>query len=385
MATVEIVPLEGVRLDPEAGVLRDFTRPEHLVDDAFRAAYDRTSLVYDCVWRRDLGRHVMNAPPMLNLWPVLRDGLRRDGTPVTGLRRRASKRSEQIFAPGPEGTLSVDVAGRCYALPVRPSQRDRFAGLNCIMSLSRNNPLRWVRDWARFYVNRHGAQGAVVFDNGSDAYQLAEIAAALSSVPGLQAATVYSAPFSYGVNAGRLRFGWFRKEREFRCLQTTMFNMAKSDAFAAARAVLNVDIDELVDGPADASIFDAAVRHPLGMVTTKGYYAYPERPDMIPADHAAHRYRATNVRKCNRKWCVVPTGPIGRNFTWDIHQLGGILQNAFTEQTAFFHHHCYGCTTGWKAQRTTFDTEIVRDPGLDDLMDRYLPPLGEAEAAGQPA
>lgn len=368
MADCEIVALAGVRLDPAGGVLRDFTRAEADRDRSYLDRYDRTTLLYDCVWREDLGVHILNAPLFLNLWPLLRDGLRRNGRPLAGVRRREWKRCEQVTVPGPRGGLSLQIGERHYPIAVRDSLRTRFAGRNCVLALNRDNQIGWITDWLRYHVERHGADAAILIDNGSQAYPLEGLAAAVAGIGGLRAAVILSAPYPYGPLSGRLR----RNERLAKFFQSGMLNTARADAASAAGAVLSVDIDEVVTGPKGDTVFDAARRHPLGMVTIKGRYGYPADPAMIPCGHGAHRFRVATERQANRKWCVVPSGPIGWHFAWDVHQMGGLLQNLFTEQSRFTHVHCYGTTTGWKSKRRGFDAELVRDPELDALMDRYF-------------
>ena len=53
-----------------------------------------------------------------------------------------------------------------------------FAGRNCLMTLSRDNALDWIRDWAAFHVREHGADAVLFFDNGSTDYRPEEILAA---------------------------------------------------------------------------------------------------------------------------------------------------------------------------------------------------------------
>ncbi|MCA8880197.1 MAG: hypothetical protein KDA73_09620 [Rhodobacteraceae bacterium] len=368
MASTVIVPLTGVRLDPEGGLLRDYTLPAEHRTENYLSRYDRLTVVYDCVWSEAMKAHVLNAPPFLNLWEPFRASLTRDGAPVRDLRRIRYERCEQLVVPGPRGQLGCTLGGQSFAIETREPQAAPLAGLNAVLALNFNNRLEWIADWARFYVARHGAEAAVIVDNGSTDYGCDEIAATLAGIDGLRHAVIYSAPFPYGPISGGPK--GFVSAKFF---QMAMLNTARRDALARAAAVLSVDIDEIVDGPEGRTVFEAARRHPLGMLTIKGYYAYPERPDMIPARHGAHRFRADPNRQCNRKWCLVPSRLFGRAFRWHPHQIGGILQNAFTEQNAFFHNHCYGCTTGWKAKRLDFDVTLKRDPGLDALMDRYFP------------
>ncbi|MCA8883133.1 MAG: hypothetical protein KDA50_05210 [Rhodobacteraceae bacterium] len=370
-ADIRIVRLHDIQLDGDAGLLRDYSRPENDRPEKYLQAYDRHTLIYDAFRSEDGRQVIMNAPPMLNLWPPFRDGLRCDGAPVARVKQHVWKRTDQIRATVPDGVLTVTLAGQTYPISPRPTEAARFAGLNCLLALNKNNAVDWVRDWVRYNVNRHGAEAVVLVDNGSTAYPLAELAAALGDVAGLKQGLIYSAPFPYGPQMSASRRG----ERNPRFFQSTMLNLARSDALARAGAVLSVDIDEIVHGPEGQTIFEAARANPFGMVTVLGYWGYPASVDAIPARQRDHLFRTDPNPKCNRKWCIVPGGLIDRVGVWDPHQVGGILQNLFTTSKTFRHMHCRGTTTGWKT-RKAFPADLHRDPDLDRLWDTYLPEPG---------
>ena len=373
MADCAIVPLTGIVLDPAGGILRDFTAaPEHR-DAAYLANYDNTTLVYDAMWSAPDKAVVLTAPSFLNLWEPLRDTLQLDGRPVGRLKRLTGRASEQLVIPAtarPE-TVSATIGGRAYGLAVRDGLAAGFRGRNVLVAMNRDNPLDWIADWVRFHAERHGADGVVIFDNGSQGYGVGDLAACLSAVPGLEAAAVFHAPFHYGLT----RHVASANEKSAKFLQRAMLNLARMDPCREARAVLSVDIDELVTGPEGRSVFDAAARHPLGMVTVRGRWAFPAPDRTPPVGHGAHRFRrADGKNKCNRKWCVAPGRLIGRHFLWDVHRVAYVLQNLFTERNPFELVHCRGTNTGWK--RKDFDAPaLVRDPALDSLMDRHFGPL----------
>ena len=60
--------------------------------------------------------------------------------------------------------LSVGIDGWQEEVAVSPLGREAFAGRNCLVTLSRNNDLRWIRDWAAFHVREHGAEALLLFD-----------------------------------------------------------------------------------------------------------------------------------------------------------------------------------------------------------------------------
>lgn len=367
-ADIRIVRLLDIQLDDTAGLLRDYSRPEDNRPEKYLKAYDRHTLIYDAFRREDGHSVVINAPPMLNLWPPFRDGLRCDGASVARIKQHVWKRTDQIRLTAPDGDLTVTMADRTYPLPTRPTEAGRFAGLDCLLALNKNNALDWIRDWVRYNVNRHGAEGVVLVDNGSTAYPLQDLADTLAAVPGLKQGLIYDAPLPYGPQMSASRRG----ERNPRFFQSTMLNLARSDALARAAGVLSVDIDEIVHGPEDRTIFEVTRANPFGMVTVLGFWGYPESVDAIPARQRDHRWRTDPNPKCNRKWCIVPGGIIDRLSVWDPHQVGGILQNLFTTSKTFRHMHCRGTTTGWKT-RKAFPTDLHRDPDLDRMWDAYLP------------
>ncbi|MEL6913913.1 MAG: hypothetical protein AAFP13_05395 [Pseudomonadota bacterium] len=363
---VEIVHLAGVRLDPACGLLRRWTRAEALRDADYTDNYDRRTLVYDCFWHPVRRAHVFVAPPFLNLWRPFRRGLSHDGQPARGARRRFYTRSEQVVLPGAAGALAVGLGGATYEVPVRAWQAPRFAGLDCIFTMNKDNDLDWIRAWAAHHIARHGAEGVVIFDNGSTAYGLEELAATLRGVPGLKAGLVYAVPFPYGPRRSRIG----RLERGAKFLQSATLNLARVDALARARGVLNVDIDEVVAGPAGISIFEAARAHWLGLVSFDGEWIYPAPGAAWPAPQAAHSHRVTPRNSCSTKWCVVPGRGFGRGLQWDVHRIGGGLQHLLARDDRFERLHCRACSTGWKAGRMQPPTGALRhDPGLEAVFD----------------
>jgi len=365
-AEVEIVALAGLRL-PDTGILRDHTRPPDRRTEHYLDRYDRQTLFYDCVYLEAEQGYLFTAPRFLNFWAPFRSGLRRDGKPVRRLRRVKWLRCEQVFLPGPRGALTVEMDGITYPLAPREGLAPEFTGMNALVAVSKNNHLDWIADWAAFHVTDHAAEAVAIFDNGSDAYSLQDLADALAAVPGLKRAVVYSAPFPYGPADKSGRF-----DVSPRFFQSAMLNLARRDALARTRAVLSIDIDELVSGPEGASVFDAAVKNAVGMITIQGRWVYPDPATDRPVPQREHGFRAEPDKKCNRKWCATPGGAMSRLFGWAVHQIGGIAQNLFTNQTAFRLNHCRGCSTGWKATRFQFPDPLVPDEALRALMRRHF-------------
>lgn len=361
-----VVALSGWTLAEDQTLRRDHVRKPDKRSAHYLERYDDRTLFYDCVYLADQQKYLFTSPRFLNLWRPFRSGLRMDGKPVGGLSRRTWLRCEQAALKATPGELELSIGRKHGAIDARPDQMDRFAGLNCVAAVNKNNALNWVRDWANYYVSEHGADGIVLFDNGSTEYSADALAATLSAIDGLKAHLVYSAPYPYGPTD---RSGKFEVSPRF--FQSAMLNIARRDALWKARAVLNVDIDEIVRKSGDTSVFDLAVRHPLRMVTIHGTWIYPS-PDTVGAvAHAANTYRRVPDRKCNRKWCMTPRGLMAR-FGWAVHQVGGVLQEA-TNTSEVHLLHCRGTSTGWKKKRFDAPQELQADPALAAFLAEHFP------------
>ena len=370
MTAARLVTLTGLRLPADAPVLRDHVRPEAARDAEYHDRYDRRTVFYDAVRTGTGERVVLTAPPFWNLWPMVRAGLRRDGQPLRRVTRQRHEKSEQLVLSLPrDSRLSLWIGDTDHPIAPRPSEAAAFAGLNVLATVAKDEPFDWIADWFAYHRSAHGAEAAVIVDNGSTAYAAADLAAHLAGLPGMAAALVYSAPFPYGPTGGRVK-----GERNPLFFQTAMLDLMRRDALAEARAVLGIDIDELVWSRSGRSVFDAAARFRHGMVKIHGEWVYPAPADPLPAPQRRHVFRAVPPRKTAQKWCAVPSGLLSR-FGWSPHHVGGDLVKLVPRSEDFRLLHCRGTSRGWKSGR--FDRpETAESPDLAALMARHLPEGG---------
>ena len=360
--------LSSLRL-PETGTLRrDTTTHAGKGKKGYAKSYDAHSLIYDCFYDTQKKQIVLVCPRLLNLWPVLRDGLALDGELIVpSVRRKRHLRVEILRIPAPErpADLEVRINHERHSIPVLDQSLGSYAGRNVLMAISKDNPIEWIVDWALYHVSAHGADAVLLFDNGSTDYDPKTLEKRIAAVPGIQVAKVISCPFPYG---GRSN-GLFGVPTKF--LQTSMFNVAQLRFLAAARAVLSVDIDELV-WPGRVSIFDAAVKSSLGMVSFFGHWVYPADagPARAQRDHAM---RADHKLIENPKWCIVPDSLAGR-FSWAVHRPGGLLYPLTIRRRLGF-WHCFATSTGWKHKRTKPQPLCFPCQELTNALDRHLPPV----------
>ena len=94
-------------------------------------------------------------------------------------------------------------------------------------------------------------------------------------------------------------------------LHMTMVELARRRLLAEARAVLNVDIDELVISRSGRSIFDATVDSPQGYHRIGGQWAYalPPYAESFPR-HADHRYARKDGKPRVKVWLYADGYPV---------------------------------------------------------------------------
>lgn len=355
-----VIRLKGIRLAADGPLLRDYSRPGEAVTQEYAAKYDRTTLIYDAFFDRRRGRAVITAPPFLNLWKPFRDGLRRNGRPVRRMRRHDMASCQQISFPMRNGdAISVELGDRTLHVETRQTLRDRFAGLNCMVTMIRDEPLEWIRNWFGFHRIHHGAEALVLFDNASTIYSSEDLATAVAGFEGMRRHAVYHAPFAFGIDRPREARSLDVVTPVF--LQTSMLNLARRDPLADARAVLNTDIDELITSRHGRSVFDMARRRRHRMVKIAGQNIYPGAASG-PAAHGQHDSRAVPPQASSKKRCTVPAGFMSR-FKWGPHMVGGDLAKLVRVSTEFELLHCVFTSRGWKPGRFE-KPRIERDPGL---------------------
>ncbi|WP_149758928.1 hypothetical protein [Roseivivax sediminis] len=209
-----------------------------------------------------------------------------------------------------------------------------------IVTMSKDNDLVWIEDFARFHAQTQGAEAIVLVDNGSTLYEPGDIARVLERT-GLDA-LVLSTSLPFGPR-GRRPYG---NTELF--LQTCALNAVRLRFLQQARAVLCCDIDELVLGRTPNSVFDATWHSRFGLTRFGGEWRYARQPARgAVVRHDDHRFLVANKKPCPAKWCVRPSGPLG-DLQWRPHILDEFVFNWAFRSKEFTYHHCRQITTGWK-------------------------------------
>ncbi|SNS16228.1 hypothetical protein [Tropicimonas sediminicola] len=367
METPDFSISEMQSLSTEGSPLRrEVLVPEGARGEGFDAAYDWTTVWYDAVQRdREI---LLVCPKLLNFKALIADGaLKVDGQPARIARRESFRRHDIVrLRTGAPATRLSTSAGRWQGESgVSPDQSALFAGLNASLHISRDNRPEWIADWARFHIAEHGLEAMLVMDNASETYPPEAILDALAGT-GLKRAVVLRVPQPYGPVRQKKGGGGAK------FLQPAMLNLARLRFLHRARAVLNVDLDELVWTRA-GSVFDATVASRFGFVTFEGRWRMPSLDAEPPFHHADHRFLRYKDAPCPTKYCLRPDGWRAR-IGWDVHRPETWLPTGALKRTDFGYWHCRGVTTNWKSyDRLGFDKIGPEDPFTAETLDRLLP------------
>ena len=335
IAEMQSLSVEG------SGLRRTAIVPKSAQGPNFEQHYDWTTLWYDAVAIG--GRLLVICPKLRNFKAMLAEGaLKLDDEPARIRRVRRFRRHDIVSLDLPDGAQTLSTAsGRWRGQSgISLDQSGVFAGLNASLHISRNNRLEWIEDWARFHVAEHGLEAMLLMDNGSDAYAPEALLETLSGT-GLKRAVVLNVPQTYGPVRSKSGGGGAK------FLQPAMLNLARLRFLRHARAVLNVDIDELV-WTKGGSIFDATVMSPLGLVAFDGEWRSPPYRIQPPVNHADHVHPEIGVGPCPTKYCIRPDG-WRRHFGWDVHRPDLWLPMGPMKNTGFGYWHCRAITINWKS------------------------------------
>lgn len=341
--------LQTVRL-PSPEFRRDYIVPQALHSPEVEGQYDFQTLVYDAFYLSRKRSICVICPKLLNFESLLRQGIfTADGDPLRISAIWHFKRFSQVWLRYARKPAQLRFQSGAFGttLPIQDEQSDLFRGLNCAVTLSKDNDLQWVRDWAHYNVQVHGLQALVFFDNNSSRYEPTDLLATLRSVSGVQQALVIPAPLPYGCT----QFG------DARFLQVALLNIARLRFFSSAAAVLCTDIDELVAPVAPSGIFAATRRSPLGYLLFRGRWRDAKAPPHGERlRHGDHVYRHENDRHVATKYCINPQGPCGFSH-WDVHgAVRGFLKTYLTTSKVEY-WHCRQLSTNWGEVRSTIQAD----------------------------
>lgn len=364
---------------PEDSPLRRRPRApnRHRPEEFERDRFEGRALVYDAFWHAEGSCILLVGPPALNLVPIYGAARYRALPSGTALREDYHSSLSVMLtaltgAPADTSAVEMSFGNATYVLPVRPNVSPVLAGACVLFTMSHDNELAWIREWADYHARVQGTNAVVFFDNGSTRYGVEDIAATLRGVSGIRHAAVLSWPHRYGATDPAVKtnpyYGLF--------LQVASMSVALRRYAASAYGLLNCDIDELAATPAGTTIYELAHAARKGLVVMRGQYveaiAEPSEAADVPTHRDFHmRLRDSSARLSRpRKWALDPMRPWVKDLAVHpyMHWIEGRPAFGKTTPAETFYWHFRGISTNWKDRRTDAShltaAEVEADPRL---------------------
>ena len=370
-------------------IARKPIRPEHLQGEDFREQFDYKTFYYDLFC--DDGSIICISPPDWGFdsevdWassfspfgpknPVIQ--------PLDRSLRVVKETSDGVDKPSTVRFNFKD-NGSLESAPLSSSQNNIFADQRVLLTMSKDNQVSWIRDWAKFHREVHGATGLLIYDNNSSSYTAEALLAEISDLP-LESIVVVDWRFKYGPQ-GMTSGGsyWDSDFCQYGGLEhARYFFLSRSSSF------LQCDVDELVlPLKLGASVFEVAehVQYPIYFpgqwieAVDKENFR-PKAVELRRHADFAHVHRDGSRRfQASRKYCVSV-----KNLTQDMQVATHAVKVANNRGEAFpsvgvgdeFRYcHFKAITNNWKWTRDSNwdikaeDVEI--DPLLRRMLDEYM-------------
>jgi hypothetical protein len=315
---------------------------------------------------------VLIGPPPIKLEAWLLAAVRRAFPAASEIRLFADLRHCKIRVRSRSAALELDERFLAPArLPVQPNLCERFAGRRVLFTLSKDNPLRWIADWASFHAAGHGCDAVLFYDNGSTLYGHDALRATLAAVPGIKTVTVLDWPYSYGV------------EGASNYCQFCMLEHARRRFLSRARSVVNADIDELPVTRDGRSIFEVVEASATGYIQSKVRFvgnATGAAPEQRRHRDFVHRDREEEYSL--PKWAAVPAR-CPDDVVWRVHRIEGMRSDEAAADNVQFRHF-KAINTNWLRPRWQAGVAIGADALPDDELAAWMARVGWIHQGGAP-
>ncbi|MEM7440881.1 MAG: glycosyltransferase family 2 protein [Pseudomonadota bacterium] len=222
------------------------------------------------------------------------------------------------------GPISMLFAGKRIEIEPAEAELAILEDRNCFLAIRNGESAEVVADWVTYHAQHHGLSGAVVFDREKPGRGRAfektlnrlirkakldcRVVLVSAEIPLGDLDTPpenhpYCTPGAPGKDRMDVPPGdGFSSPLK----QTLIYEVARHRFLAAARAVANIDVYDLML-ETDTTIFEAAVTADTGVVRLGGRHVYPWRSrGKKPfgfADHLCMQFDAPSLRQ---RWCIAP-------------------------------------------------------------------------------
>ena len=223
------------------------------------------------------------------------------------------------------------------------TERKLFSGLNAAIAIRNGESGDIAAEWLGYHARFHGLQGVVILDLAGpdpDMKFIRRMKAALRKTPvdGLIQVVVLSSDVSLGKpGTGPEAHPFLAPDAPGKARMTppdpdpwrapfgevVIFEIIRRWFLDHARAVVNLELHDLIRSPQGMNIFDLAAQSSSGLVKLAGERIYPWgiRKNKTPTfgDHICRRF---DGERGNPRWCIAPA-VAGADVVWRHVRVGG--------------------------------------------------------------
>ncbi|WP_157933066.1 hypothetical protein [Roseovarius salinarum] len=374
----------AVDLHDQPDISREPPRPMEHRSEAYDQSFDSKTLIYDTV-QLNGDSALAIGPPLLSLSQLVETAMfLTDGGKVMTSQYMKRDRLGLFSLKRTYNTSSIKMkfAGIEKSARIQTSLTHLFSGRKVMFTLSRNNNLQWIEDWARFYAVHHGIDGVLFYDNFSDFYSSEDILRRLEKVAGLKQIVVVNWPYKYGPKGAP---GFW--DSDF--CQYGVMEHAKRLFLGDADLVLNCDVDEIIIAQDGISLAEHLAQSSRPIMQFPGFWIRGPR-DVIfdPKRSEAFRHRdfiyadePTNLA-CKPKWALRPKD-IDLNKQWKVHSIEGAGNRFLQDHFLLRHYAALIVPNLGRVEKANRRLQAAASDGrktrIDDVLQKYAIPIWSDE------
>jgi hypothetical protein len=344
------------------GFKREPARPVELRRDYFSGMkfdenFDWDNLWYDAV-QLENGPVLLIGPPLYETGNFLKQNCNFFTTTGTVLPFQIIEMDRACITVIETATPLNEIILNPGDVKISINKQDRtFDNKIVFMTLQKNNPISWIREWILYHLVNYGISGVVIYDNRSDRYTASELEAAIQIPNVIVKVVEWNVPYGpQGFDCNYYNV-W---DSDY--AQSSMFEHAKRRYVSNAKLVVNCDIDELIvidNGDLSTVLIDLESSNVAGYCY-KGRWIEPYDvtnnilAEAIPQDARSFKnYYCTDSRNeigIGNKWMVIPNRVL--NYQWSVHNCPMTIQS-----TSIYYGHYMPMNTNWSWKRDKVDRD----------------------------
>jgi hypothetical protein len=222
-------------------------------------------------------------------------------------------------------TVSVSVGEADIEVVPSAAETDLFEGLNTGFAIRNGETLETTLEWLKYHVEHHGMNAALILDRarpGSDKPYANKLKNKAAKIKGLKRLVLLDSPVPLGKSdlppeahpynvpgaPGKDRMEippadpWTSPLGELQ-----LFELARLRFLNTARAVMTIEMYDLLVKRKGSNVFDRATKASHGCIQLDGHQIYPwrVRPNQ-PARFGDHICRQFDAKGTRKRWCVAP-------------------------------------------------------------------------------